>query len=270
MFKKMLKLGALTLSTVALVACGSNKSTAQNSLEKIQESGTLVVAVSPDYAPFEFQTLVDGKNTVVGADISLAQDIADELGVELKLSTMSFNNVLTSLKSGKADIAISGISYTEERAKAYDFSESYYDSYNVIMVKKDSVADYQALEDVAGKKLGVQIGSTQEVTAKAELSDANIVGLTTMGELVNELKSGQLDAVLISADVAAGFVAQNDDLDLSAIAIESSDEAYMAVAMQKDSPELKAAIDKVIEKVKGETYESYIAEAAKYTEIGEE
>lgn len=269
MFKKMLKLGVVALSAVALVACGSGKDSSQNSLEKIQESGTLTVAVSPDYAPFEFQTLIDGKNTVVGADISLAQDIADELGVELKLSTMSFNNVLTSVKSGKADIAISGISYTEDRAKAYDFSDSYYDSYNVIMVKKDQLVDFQSEGDVAGKKLGVQIGSTQEVTAKAELSDANIVALTTMGELVNELKSGQLDAVLISADVAAGFVGQNDDLTLTEITIESSDEAYMAVAMQKDSPELQAEINKVIAKVKGDVYESYIAEAAKYTEIEE-
>ena len=93
------------------MACGSKK----DAYESIKENKKLVVAVSPDYAPFEFKTLVDGKDQVVGSDIKLAQAIADELGVKLEVTTMSFDNVLSSLQSGKADLAISGISVTAAR-----------------------------------------------------------------------------------------------------------------------------------------------------------
>ena len=83
--KKMLTLAATFVATLSLAACSASSSSdsSQSTLEKIKEKGTLVVATSPDYAPFEFQALVDGKNEVVGADIMLAQKIADELGVKL-------------------------------------------------------------------------------------------------------------------------------------------------------------------------------------------
>ena len=91
---KKLFLGAMALlAAVTLVACGSKK----DAYESIKENKKLVVAVSPDYAPFEFKTLVDGKDQVVGSDIKLAQAIADELGVKLEVTTMSFDNVLSSL-----------------------------------------------------------------------------------------------------------------------------------------------------------------------------
>ena len=88
----------------------------------------LVVALNPDFAPFEYQKVVDGKNQIVGSDIELAKAIATELGVELELSPMSFDNVLASVQSGKADLAISGVSKTDERSKVFDFSTPYYTS----------------------------------------------------------------------------------------------------------------------------------------------
>ncbi len=132
--KKILALAATVLAGLTLAACSSTSS--QSALDKIKEKGTLVVATSPDYAPFEFQALVDGKNEVVGADIMLAQKIADELGVKLEVSAMSFDNVLSSVQNGKADIAIAGLSYSEERAKVFDFSESYYQISDVLLIKK--------------------------------------------------------------------------------------------------------------------------------------
>ena len=131
---KKLFLGAMAfLVAVTLVACGSKK----DADESIKENKKLVVAVSPDYPPFEFKTLVDGKDQVVGSDIKLAQAIANELGVKLEVTTMSFDNVLSSLQSGKADLAISGISVTDERKKTFDFSDPYYETQNAIIVRKD-------------------------------------------------------------------------------------------------------------------------------------
>src|SRR5574337_1873146 len=89
---------ALTL-LVTLAACGASS---KNGLTKIKDKGTLTVAVSPDYAPFEFQMLKDGKNVVVGSDIDLANEIGKALGVKVKIQAMDFNNVLASVTSGKA------------------------------------------------------------------------------------------------------------------------------------------------------------------------
>lgn len=98
-----------------LTACQKNKS--NDALKQIKEKGVLTVALSPDDPLFEYQIIKDGKNTIVGSDIDLANEIGKSLGVEVKFQSMEFNNVLTALASGKADMAISVILYTTKRAK---------------------------------------------------------------------------------------------------------------------------------------------------------
>lgn len=263
---KKIALGVVTVfSVLALVACGSSANK-KDSLAAIQEKGKLVVAVSPDYAPFEFRALVDGKDTVVGSDIDLAKAIADELGVELELSTMNFDNVLSSLQNGKADIAISGLSYTEDRAKVYDFSESYYTTENAILVAADKLSNYKDLKDFSGKNIGVLKGSIEESMSREQLEGANVVALPVMGDAISQLKSGQLDAVVLEGPVGAGYVAQNSDISLSDLALTVSEGDAKVVAMPKDSPELKAAIDKIVTKlVEDGSYKDYITKAAALT-----
>ena len=108
----------------------------------------MTIALNPHFAPFEFKTIQDGKDTIAGADIEIAKAIGDELGVKVKFSEMSFDNVLASVQSGKADIAISGISATKERQKIFDFSDTYYDSETVLLVKKDATEKtYKQISD---------------------------------------------------------------------------------------------------------------------------
>ena len=180
-------LAVAAASLFLLSACGSSSSE-DTSVSDIKDKGILVVALNPEFAPFEFKTLVDGKDTIVGADVEIAKAIAEELGVDVKFSSMSFNNVLASLQSGKADIAISGISATEERKKAYDFSDAYYEAENVVIIKKSDEATYTTLESLAGKAVGAQKGSIQENIAKDQLPDSSLVSLTSNGEMINELK----------------------------------------------------------------------------------
>ena len=262
---KKLFLGAMAfLVAVTLVACGSKK----DADESIKENKKLVVAVSPDYPPFEFKTLVDGKDQVVGSDIKLAQAIANELGVKLEVTTMSFDNVLSSLQSGKADLAISGISVTDERKKTFDFSDPYYETQNAIIVRKDQVADYSSLDAFKGKKVAVQKGTIEEGLAKKQLKDSTVVSLTAMGEAINEVKSGQVDAVDLEKPVAEGYVAQNSDLTLASVALKVDDGDAKAVAMAKGNDKLKKAVNKVIKKLKDNgTYDEYIKDASKYTAV---
>ncbi|CYU62287.1 transporter substrate-binding domain-containing protein [Streptococcus suis] len=264
--KKILALAATVLAGLTLAACSSTSS--QSALDKIKEKGTLVVATSPDYAPFEFQALVDGKNEVVGADIMLAQKIADELGVKLEVSAMSFDNVLSSVQNGKADIAIAGLSYSEDRAKVFDFSESYYQISDVLLIKKDSANSLTSIDAMSGKTLAVQKGSTQEAYAQENISQANLISLTLMGEAVNELKSGKVDAILMDSPVAAGYVSQNSDLAVASVEFPTIDENSKVIALPKGSAELKTAIDKAIAEVKASgEFDTFLEKAATYTSV---
>lgn len=265
--KKILVTTAAFFASLGLIACSSSE-TAQTPLEKIKEKGTLVVATSPDYAPFEFQTLVDGENQVVGSDIMLAQKIADELGVKLEVSTMNFDNVLNSVKNGKADLAIAGLSVSPERSKIFDFSEPYYQVGNVLLVQKADATKYTKVEDLNKADLAVQKGTTQETYAKESLSNANIISLTQMGEAVNELKNGQVKAILLDSAVAEGYIGQNPDLAIAKLSFEEEEENAKAIAMPKDSGDLKTEIDKIIaEIVESGEYNQYLEEAAKYTVV---
>jgi polar amino acid transport system substrate-binding protein len=249
---------------LTLAACSSSSN--KNLQDDITTKGKLVVAISPDYAPFEFKALVDGKDTVVGADVELAQAIADELGVKLELSTMSFDNVLSSLQTGKADMAISGLSYTEERAKIYDFSDAYYETENAILVKATDLNTYTSVESLSGKKVAVQKGTIEEGLAKDQLADSNIVSLTAMGEAINELKNDQVQAVDLEKPVAEGYLAQNPDLALASFALKTGEGDAKVIAMPKDSGELVETVNKVIAKLaKEDKYKQFISDASKLT-----
>lgn len=267
--KKLVIAATTLIAGISLAACSTGDSTAsQTPLEKIKEKGTLVVATSPDYAPFEFQTLVDGENKVVGADILLAQKIADELGVELEVSTMNFDNVLNSVQNGKADIAIAGLSVSAERQEVFDFSESYYQVGNVLLVQKSDAEKIAKTADLDGVDIGVQKGTTQETYVKEKLSNANVVSLTRMGEAVNELKNGQVKAVLLDSAVAEGYIAQNPDLAIASLTFEAEEENAKAIAMPKNSGDLKTEIDKIIAKVvENDEYSTYLEEVSKYTAV---
>lgn len=262
--KKFLLTTLAILSTTFLAACQSNSS--KDLQASIQEKGKLGVAISPDYAPFEFKALVDGKDTIVGADVELAQAIADELGVELELSPMSFDNVLLSLKSGKADLAISGLSYTQERAKVYDFSDAYYTTENAFLIKASAADSLTDLAKLAGQQVAVQKGTIEESLAKEQLTDSTIVSLTGMGEAISELKSDKVQAVNLEKPVAEGYLAQNPDLALASFSLKTGEGDAKAVAMPKNSGQLVKTVNKVIADLNAKDgYKAFISEAAKLT-----
>ena len=208
----------LVASACLLTACGSNDKK-DTSVSDIKDKGTMVVALNPEFAPFEFKTLVDGKDTIVGADVKIAEAIGEELGVKVKFSSMSFNNVLASLQSGKADIAISGISATPERKKAYNFSEPYYESENVVLIKKTDLDKYTKTTSLDGLSVGTQKGTIQETVASEQLKGSKVVALTQNGEMINELKNGQIKPLFLKTN-CEGYVANNDDLTISNITLK--------------------------------------------------
>lgn len=250
---KMRKLlGGISLLVAGLCllsACGSSHPK-DTSVSKVKEKGTLIVAMNPEFAPFEFKTLVDNKDTIMGADVEISKAIAEELGVKVKFSSMSFNNVLASLQSGKADIAISGISATKERQKAYDFSIPYYEAKNVVLVRKSDVAKYQNTASFDGLSVGTQKGTIQETVATNQLKGVKIVSLVQNGEMINELKNAQIEAVVLEKPIAEGYVANNSDLAIANVTLTSDDADAYAVALPKGSAALTKKVNKAIKKLK--------------------
>lgn len=246
--KKIVFGSVLVANLVFLTAC--TESSKVKSPAEIQEAGKIVVATNPEFAPFEFQTVINGKNTIVGADVQIAKEIAKKLKVTVEFSAMSFDNVLNSLHTGQADIAMSGISKTKERSKVYDFSEPYYTAINKIIIRKSDLTKYQSLDSFKGAKVGTQKGTIQEKVAKDQLKGSQGVSLDKNGSLITELKNGQIDAVVFEEPVAKGYIAQNDDLTLANVDLDSSDSDAYAVALPKGSTKLKAVIDEVIKELK--------------------
>lgn len=259
--KKIVKTGLVMATSLSLVACASNEST-DNSLKDVQDKGTLVVALSPEYAPFEFRTLVDGKDTIVGADIELAKEIGKALGVEVEFSAMSFDNVLNSVQNDKVDLAISGISATEERAKVFDFSIPYYTSTNKLIINKSNSSLFTSISSLESGTIGVQKGSIQEKIANDLLPNASKVSISSNGELVNELKAGKIDGIIFEEPIAKAYVAKNDDLMIVDTEIESNYTDAYAVALPKGSTALKEKVDTVIEKLVSEgKFDTFVQEA---------
>ena len=151
------------VAACVLVACSGSQGVKP---QTIKDKKKIVVATESEFAPFEFKTLINGKDTLVGADIELAKAIGKKLGVKVEFSVMSFDNVLASVQSGKADIAIAGISVTNERKKVYDFSDSYYTAENVVIVKKDKVNDFTSTDSLAKQTVGKDLFKKQSLRNK--------------------------------------------------------------------------------------------------------
>lgn len=258
--KKITGIAIGLLALVTLAACGSsndsgtdssgsNNASSEVTLDSIKEAGVLKVATSADFAPFEFHTMVDGKDQIVGADIDMVNAIADELGVKTQVSDMSFNTVLASVKEGKADIAVSGISATAERQEQFDFTDSYYNPPQVIIINKKNQDTLNSIAAFDGKQVGAQKGSTQEDIVKDQLSGAKLVSIDKVPSMIVELNQGSLDGMVVEQTIAESYVEQNSDLMIANVELKTDDDNAFSIALPKGSTELKDELNKIIAKL---------------------
>ena len=205
----------------------------------------LVMVTSADYPPYEFRDTASGKDDIIGFDVDIAKYITNQLGYDLEIKDTDFSGIIPALQSGRADFAMAGMTPTEERKKNVDFSEIYYEAKNTIVTRKGS--NLKTPEDLAGKKVGVQLGSTQEKTAK-EFKNVQLVALNKTGDLVQEVKARRIDAAVIEDTIARGFIANNPDLEFNTIP-SSGEEAGSAIAFPKNS-RLVADFNRVLAEMK--------------------
>ena len=220
--------------TVSLFGCTNSG--------ELKQKGKLIMATNAAFEPFEFQK--DGK--IVGIDVDIATDIAKDMGVTLEIQNMNFDSVVTSVSSGKADVGIAGLTENPTRANSVDFTDTYYDASQVIIVKQNNTA-ITGKDSLKNKKIAVQKGTTGDDVATKITGDANVERFSASTDAVSELKNGKVDAVVIDSFPAKVFVKQNSDLKLTGSGLTS--EKY-SIAVRKGNTKLVEQINKSLKKLK--------------------
>ena len=263
--KKMKKLMAALLAlvmVVALCACGGGKTGGDNKYGTI-EAGKLIVATSPDYAPYEFYALdAEGNPSLAGFDMALAEYIAKELGLELEVVPMDFNGILGEMAAKTADLAIAGLSPDPDRLTAMDFSDIYYEGKQAFVTVKanaDKFTDLASTND-AQFSISAQTGTIQEELAAQFSPNADYISLPKATDIIAELLAGQLDGAYIEWDVAVAYQANYPDL---VIVCEVPYEAEgNVIGVAKGNTALLEAVNAALHKcVDSGTFAQYVAEA---------
>ncbi len=222
MKKKMVFVFTMLVVSFALLACGGteeNNQTRPDKLEEIKAAGEIVMGTSPDYPPFEFYVLDDqGDRQIVGSDIRLAEAIADELDVELKINATDFNGVIANIQSKSVDMGLAGFNYTEDRQKVMQFSEGYTQESTIgfqgLMMTEETAAQFNSLEEVEAAELtiGAQGGSIQYELAQKLTADAQIKQYGTLDVGLAALNEGDIDAMVVATSSAEPMLATFPDL----------------------------------------------------------
>ena len=230
-------------------------------VQAIKDAGVLVVGTSADYPPYEFHTEIDGQDTIVGFDIAIAQYFADSLGVKLKVVDMAFDSLLISLSKGDFDLVMAGLTPSEERKKAVDFTDVFFSNKQIVIIRKDDDALYNTTGDLAGKKGGAQTGTVQMELGANVVGADNVVGLTKFQDLIMELKSGKIDAVFTNSMTAAAYVSGNPDLEIKDIGIDYEETGF-AGGVQKGNEDLVEYLNGAIAEMQEKgLIDQYVAEA---------
>ena len=271
--KKALSLMTAAALVLSLAACGSTASSAASSEAASSETassdaasseaasseaasetetaelstvepGKLIMSTNAAFPPYEMTT---DSGEFEGIDIETAQAIADKLGLELQIDDMDFDAALLAVQQGKSDMVMAGVTVTDERQNVMDFTDSYATGIQSIIVKEDS--DIASVDDLAGKKIGTQRGTTGYLYCSDDFGDENIVAYDDGLTAVQMLNNGQVDCVVIDNAPAKEFVAANPGLKLLDTAYV--EESY-AIGIGKGNTELKDAINTALEELKAD------------------
>lgn len=264
--KKLMALLMAVMMLFALAACSGEGEETQGNENNNEENNneqteTLTMGTSADYAPFEFHTMINGTDTIVGADIEMAKAIAEDMGKELEIKDVSFDVLLNELQNGTIDIVIAGMSADEEREAQCDHSDIYYDAaYQRLVIREEDAEKFTSFDDFEGAKVAVQSGTVQVDLANENLTGCETVILQTVPDEFNNLINGKVDAVLVDGYVGDSYIETNEGL--VAVDVEFPPQDGFVVWVQKGDPNgLLESINKTIAEIKGETYEGWVTEA---------
>ena len=238
--KKLVSVLLVAACVFSLAACGSKDDSKDSKESKKDSRDTLVMATNAEFPPYEFHEGDD----VVGIDADIARAIGEEMGMEVKIEDMAFDSIIPAVTSGKADFGAAGMTVTEDRKKNVDFTDTYATATQVIIVKEGS--DIAGPDDLTGKKIGVQLGTTGDIYAD-DIEDAKVERYNKGFEAVQALTQDKIDAVVIDGEPAKEFVAEADGLKLLD---EAFTEEEYAIAVAKDNDDLLKKMNEALASLK--------------------
>lgn len=220
-------------------------STASNDGKLTAEKGKLIMATNAEFPPYEYK---EG-DKIVGIDAEVAQLIADKLGLELEIADVQFDSIIPGVQSGKYDMGMAGMTVTDERKEKVNFSDSYATGIQVVIVKEDS--DIKSIDDLEGKKIGAQQGTTGYIYASdtpenGGYGEENVIGYDSGAVAVEALKNGKIDCVIIDNEPAKAFVAANAGLKI--LETEFTVEDY-AICFSKSNNALKDKVNAALKEL---------------------
>ena len=230
-FTKIVSVLAALAIAVLCCGCGSKSMTATE--------GKLIMATNAEFPPYEYK---EG-DAIVGIDAEVAQLIADKLDLELEIADVDFDSIIPGVQSGKYDMGMAGMTVTDERKEKVNFSDSYATGVQVVIVKEDS--DIKSIDDLEGKKIGAQQGTTGYIYASDSVENGgygeeNVTGYQNGALAVEALKGGKVDCVIIDNEPAKAYVAANEGLKI--LDTEYVTEDY-AICFAKENTELQTKVN---------------------------
>ena len=243
--KKMLIIMLSAVMVIALAACGGGGESAEpeeggGKLAEIQEKGKIVMCTDAAWAPFEY---IGADGEVTGVDVEIGKYIADQLGVELEVTNMSFDSISTYLANNEADIALACITVTDERKEQMDFSDPYTTVLQYMVVMADDTAT--TMDDLAGAGIGTHLGTTGDFLVTDEVTDGVLAGTgaenkqyKALPDAALAMKSGELKAIVCDSVLAENIVAANGD------AFKCFPVAYKDASKNPETENIAAAMNK--------------------------
>ena len=255
--RSFLAAAGLTAAALALTACGGSASSTASSTASSAasstsaaaelttvEAGKLTMATNATFPPYEMTT---DSGEIEGIDVDTAKAIAEKLGLELQIDDMDFDAALLSVQQGKADIVMAGVTVTDERKAVMDFSDSYATGIQSIIVPEGS--DIASPDDLAGKKIGTQRGTTGYLYCSDDFGEDAVVAYDNGLTAVQALNNGQVDAVVIDNEPAKAYVESNPGLKI--LDTSYAEEDY-AIGMNKSNTALLEAVNAALEELKAD------------------
>ena len=245
--KKFVALLLAVLMIASLCACGQ-KDTGSD-LQTVTK-GKLIMSTNAEFAPYEY-VADDGKGFqgtgYEGIDIEIAYALAQKLGLELVVDNMDFDAALSAVQTGKSDMVAAGVTVTPDRLNAMSFTDSYANGVQVVIVKEGS--DIKSIDDLQGKKIGTQRGTTGFLYCSDDFGDDNVIGFDDGATAVQNLKAGKIDCVVIDNVHAQEYVKANPGLTI--LDTEYANEDY-AIGIAKDNTALQEALNKALAELKAD------------------
>ncbi|MBR6917163.1 MAG: amino acid ABC transporter substrate-binding protein [Clostridia bacterium] len=234
---------------ITVCGCGAKKDTSKidDSLQKVLDAGRFVLGVDTEFPPMSF---IDEIGEIVGFDIDIAKEVCERLGISLVTQPIDWETKEDALNSGEIDCIWSGMSVTPARAESMTLSDPYVKNDLIFVVDGDS--DIFGLDDLKGKKVGVQSGnSTQEVLEDSELrADFEVVTFNSNMELMQSLASKDVDAAFVDSLNAYYFISSSDEQFF--VLPDGFSEEECAIGFRKDDQELRDAVQNTISMMKAD------------------